>query len=213
MKTININIFRINELTAEAYDRAYRKHVENYNYWERDGADAAQCFKVIASAFDVEIRDWSMSIYSGVEADWLIDADAEKVEGRRAWVYVQNNFLNNAKGKFFWVGSVKHRYSRLDNPNWLENGPFCGCFYDLAVVKAWKEFTASVRNGDRIKVKHFFELINRYFGKMIEEEYKIVTSEREFLNYCEDADLWFYKNGEVFGEGSAVNPVDVVAGL
>lgn len=204
MKTININIFRVDELTAEAYDLAYKKYVENYSYWENAGAEAAHCFKDVARAFGVEIRDWSMSVYSGVEADWLIDADAEEVEGVRAWIYIQNNFLNNAKGKYFWKHLGKYRRSRIPDPDWLEGCPFTGYFYDCAVSKAWKEFTDDTRAGRKVKVKDFFDMINNNFGRMIEEEYESDVSEEAFRDYCDDECLWFCKNGEVFGEESVV---------
>jgi hypothetical protein len=120
MKTLELKLYKFDELDEETQDELIKKEREHlykwvcrYGYdWEDEGKDSLDAFCKI---FPVE---WTQFDVQNTDIDFKITCDDEikSLSGFRLQKYLWNNYRRDIyKGKFYWRGTLKgkSRHSKI----------------------------------------------------------------------------------------------------
>lgn len=190
MKTIEVKVYRYEELSEEAQEHAleqYQQDEYSGTHWQEENLES---IKKGLEHFDWKLSDWSIDYwcatngYTKIEPHGL-DDDAAELAGVRLWKYLNNNgYL-----KYFCQYDKKVK-NLLDG-----NCPFTGYCGDENFLDPVRKFIE--RPDDRT----FRELMNDcvYEGlKLIQTDYEHQMSEQFFKEECEGNDRWFTEDGNTY---------------
>lgn len=182
MKTIEINLYTVNELSNHALERAHYDFVKtgmatDFLYSERNGL-----MKNFEYFFNVSIR------YNGNFCK--IDTENE-LSGNRLRTYIVNNYLDN-------LYRPKRFGKRISNISVeLMECPISGLYWDFAVLQPLFNFICApsdITYGELIK-----KCLLR-FDEVFEQEVEYRESLEYFIEYCNENNYLFLKNGDLYNE-------------
>lgn len=204
MKTITKNIYTFDELSNEAKEKA----IENYRAlgipfaWQNETIDT---IKAIAEVLDC---NYNWDSYDGIdytvyfEPNYYID-DAIELEGRRAWAYIENNFISRAeRPKTYYLNNViycdgRKNWKRKSKINYTINDcPFTGYCMDCCFSEAWvswkKNFNKYSTVGD------FIELVADKIGTDWTADNEYQNSDERIMEIFECNNYEFTEDGEIY---------------
>lgn len=198
MKTISFNVYKASELNNAARDRAYREWKDSFDYWDFCGNDAIDMLYTIAKEMGLVIEDIRCNLARDHSVVWRTPGYSPDLglDGSRAYAWIENHLFWNPRRKAYRKGKA-FRYSRLGNPDWLDDDPFTNTGYDFAVQVAWDRWMDSLRHDISLTVEDFLFAIGDFlFGEYIPSEYEEMTSIEAFEEFCEGNDIYFYADGK-----------------
>ena len=203
MKTITItkNIYRFDELSDEAKEKVFEYfRTSDILFWQ---SESESTVKAIADKFG-----WTYSCYSfdgiryTVEYD-IDDEDASMLSGKRAFAYIQNNFIDRAKeAKTYWLNHVLYCDGRK---NWtrkskisftIDNCPFTGYCMDCCFSEAWKEYKKNFCKNST--VQDFLDLVAEKLSKDWTSDNEYQLSDEGLTEMIEANDYEFLEDGRLF---------------
>lgn len=137
------------------------------------------------------------------------DEPEDEIEGIRALVWIQNNWIDRAyKGKYFSTPfkkckkspehpaglTYKKRYSAIMLE--LDNCPFTGICYDCNFSETWKRFKQGIRDGKKLTVSDFIKGLEQNLLNDICSEVDYRYSREGIIEEINDRGLEFYADGE-----------------
>ncbi len=95
MKTIEIKVYKYEELEPEAKEKAFNHYLEHFDYpWQHENQDSLDAF---VRHFDILFRDYA---YDG-SVKFTMDEQVKDLQGVRLWKYLKNNNLDKIfKGNY-----------------------------------------------------------------------------------------------------------------
>lgn len=200
--TITTNIYKFDELSEEAKEKAIEDYRENMLFFWQD--EIIDTIKAIANAMNCEAKWYS---YDGITYDVSFYSreteDIENLCGKRAWTYIWNNYLYPSREyKTYWKDRVIHCDGRK---NWTRKSkisygwddcPFTGYCADCCFIEAWREWKKNFN-----KYSTVGEFINLVAEKLEEEwtndnEYQI--SDEGIIEAIEAYDYEFLEDGTFY---------------
>ena len=148
MRTVTItkDIYSFDELTEEAKQAAIESF-RNDPYILAWQDESLETVKAIAKKMN---WDYSVYTYDGISVSVsfdVIDCDIENLTGRRAYAYIENNYIKAAQEpKTYWLHNViycdgRKNWTRKSKINFtIDNCPFTGYCMDCCFSEAWKEW-------------------------------------------------------------------------
>jgi hypothetical protein len=131
MKTIELKIFKFNELSEESKQYAIEKYRSNNEefFWQSEWQDVLKKF------CDIFPISWShCDIYQGIDFDIKCDDNIQELSGIRLMKYIQNNYSS-----FLWKGKYYKSFSYTNEKDLkhhnniqtkqLSNGKYFQSFY------------------------------------------------------------------------------------
>lgn len=194
METIKINLYKFEELTEEAKNKA----IENYKndnfetlgeYWQEENFNS---FKAILTFFDVKIKDFEIDYSSAARSCiyWEFtseyDEELKNLSGARLFKYIQNNYIGKKTGSFNSVFDGKHDKGRC---------LFTGYCADHATIYPIVEFLEKPT-----KYINFEYLINDVISaglQYIENEYNYQNSDEAITDELLNSDFYFNASGKI----------------
>lgn len=112
MKTVTVNIYKIDELSRKAQRRAYEHWLEKAEYpWHDDNVKTLRKFEEI---FPVKIHEFE---YGGgrnyIHFTFMEDKDIGNLSGIRLLKYIYNNYFDYISSKEIFYGKSKIRKSKI----------------------------------------------------------------------------------------------------
>lgn len=138
MKTIEIKLFKFEELTSEAQQNAIDKWRESDEYgFYKDNEESLKGFLEI---FPIQVKDWSYDAYNHNERIlYSGGADYQLLNGKRLVSHLVNNYYSVLfEKKVFKLKSGKTRKSRIIEQETC--CPFTGYHTDEALLQPIREF-------------------------------------------------------------------------
>lgn len=138
MKTIEIQLYKFNELSSEAQQNAIDKWRESDEYV--NGYENEQSLKAFLETFPIQVKDWSYDAYSHNERIlYSGEADHQLLSGKRLVSFLMNNYYSVLfEKKVFKLKSGKTRKSRIIEQETC--CPFTGFHTDEALLQPIREF-------------------------------------------------------------------------
>ena len=173
-ETTIIKIYTFDELSGEAKKKAIAEARDSDMEINRN--DLIDCMKSAMNEMGIAIEDYAI----GIDGSGYIKLDAENddLEGARAYAYIMNNFFRGVnKKKLVYKEWEKRRVSHLDRKDWMDNCPFSGWCYDLAVKKAWDSWCNDLREGKGLSVCDFLDELEWAYLKELSDEYDYFNEE------------------------------------
>lgn len=200
MRTIEHQIFRYNELSAQAQQVAIESTRERISSTiiESDAYDYRNTLDKIEQIFGVKVYDWSVdecNFYFRFEFT-NIEEETEN-EPRLLLRYLNTNVLPciDNKRRYYSKTSRASRKSRiLCNKSY----DYCltGCWCDAAVDDALNNIKQSVKN--KLNARDFVEGILEGFFEQWRNDYEYSNSDECITETIEANDYEFYENGRPY---------------
>jgi hypothetical protein len=204
MRTEKIKIYKFNELSDEAKEKAIEDYRNQDHYFF--GSDNEASLKAFENIFPIKIRDWS---YGGNRGDGIkytlkCDDTIAGLSGQRLATYIWNNYREIYKGKYYSSKMIptgrdtppmynyKFRYSKCTLETGYNLTGYCADSYLLDTI-----FDFMNKPTDRT----FEELMNDCLNEWISQCTKDIeynNSEECIENNFEDNEYEFYETGEMY---------------
>lgn len=112
MRTVTVNIYKIDELSRKAQRRAYEHWLEKAEYpWNDDNVKTLRKFEEI---FPIKIQEFE---YGGghnyIHFTFTEDENIENLSGIRLLKYIYNNYFDYISSKEIFYGKSKIRKSKI----------------------------------------------------------------------------------------------------
>ena len=136
METITLNLYKFDELSAEAQQKVIKKFLNSDRdyFW---GDDNKKTLEKFAEVFPIKIRDWSYGGRGeGVYFEFTCDDNIEELKGQRLATYIWNNYRSELfKGKYYGDANVKHciKHKRIKTKDY-KNGNFGNAYYSAITL-------------------------------------------------------------------------------
>lgn len=205
MRTETINIYKFDELSDEAKEKAIEQYKERHNSyaWSDEWIDSLRAF---AKAIDIRLRNWQISPYSYSSIDWEFNCsfefdedDYKAMDKWRLRTWLINNYLPEfAKGKYYSknIGGLKYvsRHSKTQieyNPCPLTG--YCG---DCSLIEPILEFIKSPKDNYTLKdvvddcMHSFIKEFNADMEYQDSDEYAIQEMTRLDYEFTEDGKIY-----------------------
>lgn len=208
MRTITKNIYTFDELSDEAKERA----IENYRALGIPFAWHDEAIASIKAIADVLNCSYSWYSYDGVdytvylepEDNWRYDdTDITELEGRRAWAYIENNFISKAeRPKTYYLNHViycdgRKNWSRKSKINYTINDcPFTGYCMDCCFSEAWRDWKKTFNKYST--VGDFIELVAEKLGEDWTADNEYQNSDEGIIEIFECNDYEFTEDGDIY---------------
>ena len=197
MKTIKINLYRFEELSEEAKEKA----IENYKNdnietlgvsWQEENFES---IKAVLNFFDVKIKNWSIDYSSAACSfiDWEFKSEyneeLKNLSGARLFKYILNNYIDKKTGSLNSVFDGKHDDGRC---------LFTGYCADGDIIAPIIEFLQKPT-----KYINFKDLISDVISaglQYIENDYNYQNSDEAITEELLNSDFYFNASGKKFGE-------------
>ena len=194
MKTLEINLYKFDELSDEAKEKAIKNYKNKYCeeigiFWQEDNFNS---IKAILNFFDVKIKyfeiDFSSAARSFINWEFTSEYNEElkNLFGARLFKYISNNYIGKKTGSFNSVFDGKHDMGRC---------LFTGYCADHDIISPVIEFLEKPT-----KYINFEDLINNviYAGfKYIENDYNYQNSDEAITEEILNKDLYFNASGKI----------------
>jgi hypothetical protein len=193
-RTINIEIYKINELSEKAKEKALNDYYDTTDYaWAKENEDTMKKF---CEVFPVSLNTWEYDTCNGYyrfEFDPLdYEYEIREFSGIRLYKYLVNNYYDDLfPFKRLW--HPKKGYSKVFRN--YEGCPFTGYYLDNTILEPIYEF---LKKPDSTS---FYELMDRCFQAWIDgcvkdcEDY--YTMER-FIETSEANDWEYTADGKFY---------------
>lgn len=201
MRTVAVTVYRFDELSDKAKERAYYDWLRSDPYpWAGDNAAVLKEFE---KTFPVRVTHWEYESYH-YDVRFTFDPSYEHVKhlsGIRLLKYIYNNYYNDLyKKRCYFKSKVvdgkviyKRRYSQIFRDNscvltgyWLDNDT-------LAPVYAFLK-----KPNSNITFYALMEQCLDAWGYACMLDYRYYTSMEYFEEYCNDNNIEFLKCGSIF---------------
>lgn len=206
METIEINVYKFNELSETVKKKVIDSFINDPNYCNYIFNEAYETVKKFADIFDIDIRqiDFLESYYSDIRFNMI-----PEVSGMRLAKYIWNNYKNDLfKNKMYWLWSKKeksYKYYKEGFPVLKQRKSkiflsnvcvLTGICYDDSVLGPIYDFLN--KPDDKTD---FEDLMNECFTKICEDvknEYYANLTESAIAEHCEANGYNFMENGEIY---------------
>lgn len=198
MRTITktFEVFKLNELSKDIQEQAYNKWLENFDYtWSFDNIGTLEEFSKV---FNIKVYNWEYDEHSySYLYNFKRDED-EQLSGMRLYKFILNNFWSDLFGRR--VFHLKNDYfGKTRKSKILYERKSCGltgyCMDDDIMdpiyeflKKPSKDFT----------FRDLIESCLDSFFSACKEDFRYSCSEEKFRLECEENDVEFLENGEVY---------------
>jgi hypothetical protein len=203
MKEITIKAYEVSELSDKAKDRAFRKWLNNFEYfWYDENKASLNAFEDI---FPIEVNNFEYG--NGGYINWTFTEDERirELSGQRLATYLWNNYRWEIfKGKYYSLWSkkevsyeyhkngcpvLKSRRSKIIMDNCCV---LTGYTTDDSLLIPVYDFMNKPDSRD------FEDLLNDCLNEWVKDcnaDYEYAMSTEAFEEYCESNDLMFDENG------------------
>lgn len=196
MRTIEITVYTIDELSEKAKERAYHKWLEADWYpWEKENKKTLEEFCKI---FPIKVTDWTYGGYKDYIEFEFLDDDIKDLAGLRLLRYIYNNYFDYLyKGKYYLkydptTGKYKGRRSKIILDNCC---PLTGYYLDNVILEPIYNFLKKPK--DYIT---FYDLMVKCLDAWVKEcskDYQYCTSMEYFIELSRINGWEYRENGEM----------------
>jgi len=212
MKTIEINLYSIGELSEEAKERALQDWLgDGFEYfWDEDNRKSLSEFEKI---FPVKVKDYS---YGGqgyyISFEFLETNEIENLSGIRLLKYLWNNYKTYLyKGAYKSVKSGKKIYHKRVKSKVLSNGKIFNAYYSAIKLDNCCPLTGYYMDDNLLLPIYdfmkrpcnsmtFYDLMDNCLDNWIKdanEDYEYSISMESFIDTCQANDWTFTGDGKI----------------
>lgn len=195
MRTVTkaFKIYKLDELTKEARNKAYSNWVQNFEYGDNGENEAT--LEAFLQIFNIKVDRWS---YDDIRYWYYFTShyteDQDNLKGVRLLKYLINNYWYKLYiPKTIWGDNYKTiRDSRVFVTN---DCVLTGYYMDYEILQPIYDFLKAPDNTT------LYELMDRCldnFFKACRDDMKYQLSEEAFAEYCEVSNYEFLSNGKLF---------------
>lgn len=197
MRTIEVNIFGINELSDKAKEKAWMKWQEKADYpWADENRNTMREFEKI---FPIKVTNWEYGYRNDYDFEMTCEDIITELEGFRLQKYIWNNYRTQIfKGKYRSKGEYvdgKYQYkSRRSRIQTTDSCVLTGYYIDDDILGPVYEYL-----NDRKPNKDFKELMNDCLDawiKACESDYDACFTLEYFIDHAEANDYEFTEDGK-----------------
>ena len=206
MRTITTNIYKFDELSEEAKERAIEEYRSDMTLdWQDDiNATIEAIAKAMNCSYDYHSYDGISFHVSFSPCDF-----GYELSGVRAWAFIENNFITpNEKPKTYYLHGVIHcdgrkNWSRKSKINYtLDDCPFTGYIADCCFAEAWEEwkknFTIETKTHMGSTVEDFIKLVAEKLSKEWTYDNEYQMSDEAITEVIEANDYEFLEDGTFY---------------
>lgn len=172
---ITTTIYKFDELSDEAKE----KFIEEQRDFEAESSaeEMRECMMRAMEWMNINIGDYQFDCTGSGYINLSVDDEAEELEGVRAYKWIVDNCFSDVdKKKMYWqknvdIRSRKSLTSNIESKDWMDNCPFSGWCYDLAVKDAWESWCNDLREGKSPSVRDFLDELEWAYLKELSDEY------------------------------------------
>ena len=194
MRTISkcVNLYKLEELSEEAQERAYNKFLEkNYYIWDEENREVIKAFERV---FDVNVKDWEYDEYR-YRFRLVFPNDDKRLElyGEKL-----SKLIMNCYWEHLFVGKVYYKNKRRRRSRILKTSDcvLTGYIGDDFILKPIYEF---LRKPD--KYTNFEDLMNDCvdsFFSYCQKDLEYYNSYANFEDVSKSNDLEYLENGDFY---------------
>ena len=198
MRKIGVEIFKYEELSDRAKNRAYNNYVNNFDYpWDSENQASLDKF---CFYFDVEIDNM---INQRCDFSLNVEEPVLELKGLRLHTYIINNYYDYIhKGRYYSVGhyengkyQYKSRYSKVIPSR---DCVLTGYYMDDEILgKMYKFIDYPTEFDSDITLYDLIEMCLDDYMQSVNDDYESMISEEYFVERVEEEDTDFYENGEI----------------
>lgn len=194
MRTISkvINLYKLEELSKEAQERAYNKFLENnYYIWSYDNRETLKEFERV---FDVNVKSWEYDEYRyGFSLVFPNDDKRIELYGEKL-----SKLIMNCYWEHLFVGKVYYKNKRRRRSRILKTNDcvLTGYIGDYFILKPIYDF---LRKPD--KYTNFEDLMNDCvdsFFSYCQKDLEYYNSYANFEDVSKSNDLEYLEDGEIY---------------
>lgn len=191
MRTVEINVYKINELSREAQERAYENWLQEGQYpWSYDNLKTLREFEDI---FPVKVKSFEYGEGgSYISFVFTADGDIENLSGIRLLKYLYNNYFSYLFQRKTYYKNKKRRISKI---MYVHDCSLTGGYYmDEEILEPIYNFLKNPR-----KDITFYGLMEKCLNawvKACEEDFKEYFSFENFIDIAIINDWEYKENGE-----------------
>ncbi|MEG6569118.1 hypothetical protein [Thermoanaerobacterium thermosaccharolyticum] len=193
MRTVTVNIYKIDELSRKAQRRAYEHWLEKAEYpWHDDNVKTLREFEKI---FPIKIKGFEYSYEYGEGRNYIHftfteDENIENLSGIRLLKYIYNNYFDYISSKEIFYGKSKIRKSKII---YVPDYSLTGYCMDEAILGPIYKF---LKKPEDIT---FYTLIRRCLNSWLDacrDDYENYFSFRNFLDIASINEYEYTENGD-----------------
>lgn len=191
-KTITYLIYPLQELSADAQQKAYEEWMSNFYY---DGSDNRNTLEKFIEIFNINMNDWNYdSCTYNYRFTSLYNGDEEELSGERLLKYLVNNYWHELyQPKTYWLRNCqKQRKSRIFQNN---DCVLTGYYADYNILEPIYEF---LKAPYAITLYDLIDKCLNHFFKFCRDDVEDQLSEDSFRESCSANDYEFLSDGEMF---------------
>jgi tRNA G26 N,N-dimethylase Trm1 len=201
MKQVQLKVFEYSELSEESKEVAYQNWLnhsgDNDFHTDFRWSEIFQSFKILMNDLNLNVDNWSVS-YGGYGHDYInwstCNDNIKEFRGKRAFAYVENNLLSKYRVSYSkYNQNIKQYRSYGYKPNHVECCPLTGVCYDETLIETLLE---NLKEGYTLNFA--VNKVCRKVIKIIHEEYKYFSSKEFFIENCDNNDVYFLENGQIY---------------
>lgn len=193
MRTVTINIYKIDELSRSAQRKAYENWLQKAQYpWHDDNVRTLHAFEKI---FPIKIKGFEYRFEYGEGRNYIHftfteDENIENLSGIRLSKYIYNNCFDYITSKKIFYGKSKTRKSKI---LYVHDCPLTGYFMDEEILEPIYKF---LKKPEDIT---FYTLIRRCLNSWLDacrDDYEKYFSFRNFLDIASINEYEYTENGD-----------------
>lgn len=199
MRTIEITVYTIDELSEKAKEKAYHNWLQQNDYpWENENRKTLEEFCRI---FPVKVIDWSYGYWDNyIHFQFTGDENIENLSGLRLLKYIYNNYYDCLfKGKFYYKEKyVNGKYEYKCRRSKIIKDNSCvltGYDLDDVILKPIYDFLKKPK-----EYITFYDLMKECLNtwvKACSEDYQYCTSMEYFIELSRINGWEYRENGEM----------------
>ena len=204
MRTEKIKIYKFNELTDEAKEKAIEDYRNTDNYFF--GSENEASLKAFENIFPILIGRWSYGGDRGDGISFSMECDIAELSGQRLATYIWNNYRDQIyKGKYYSSRAVptgrttppminyKYRYSKCTLEEGYNLTGYCADEYLLQPIFDFLKQPVSTMTFEDLMRECLDEWIDKC-TKDVEYQY----SDEYIEDTLEANEYEFYETGEIY---------------
>lgn len=195
MRTVTkaFKIYKLDELTKEARNKAYSKWQQDFDYvYESENEATLHAFIQI---FNINVDRWSYDDYS--YSYYLISHYSEEednLKGVRLMKYLVNNYWNDLYIPKTYFGH-NHKAKRNSRVFVTNDCVLTGVYIDHEILQPIYDF---LKTPDDTTLYELMDRCLDNFFKACRDDMKYQVSEEAFAEFCEDNNYEFLYDGTLF---------------
>ena len=214
MKTIEIKLYKFEELSEEAKDKARKNYRNNFSsyHWSSENEDTLKAFEKI---FPIKVRDYSVdSFYYNVRIDFTENDNIEELSGVRLLSHLWNNYksdLYNGAYKIVKTSDKKVIHKRVTSKYFERTNRWHNAYHSAITLDNCCPMTGYCMDDEILAP--IFEFMNcpdnTTFGELMQKcvdawgygcvkDYEYQESDEFIDGEIEYNDYDFTENGEIY---------------